>query len=159
MNLKKTTTRKQNYYRQFPDKKKTITMFTKFILTIMQTRNVDIVEFNIWHKSWNIFLKVIPQVNTRNESLLWEQACLLVLLFCSFQESFTHLETSLLTAKGCKFWSKLDKPRPLSGNGMRATPTSVLKVISNEEAIIINGVILKMELQNQGPVSHEVEHD
>ena len=42
---------------------------------------------------------------------------------------------------------------------MRATPTSVLKVISKEEAIIINGVILKMELQKQGPVSHEVEHD
>ena len=69
----KKTTHKQNYFRQFPDKKN-ITMFTKFILTIMQTRNVDIVEFNIWHKSFdkcrNIFLKVIPQVNTRNESLL-----------------------------------------------------------------------------------------
>ena len=134
-------------------------MFTKFILTIMQTRNVDIVEFNIWHKSFdkcrNIFLKVIPQVNTS----LWEQACLLVLLFCSFQECFNHLETSFLPAKGCKFWSKLDKPRSLSGNGMRATPISVLKVISKEEAIIINGVILKMELQNQGPVSYEVEHD
>ena len=81
-------------------------MFTKFILTIMQTRNIDIVEFNIWHKSFdkcrNILLKVIPQVNTRNESLLWEQACLLV-LFCSFQECFNHLETSLLPAKGCKF--------------------------------------------------------
>ena len=79
-------------------------MFTKFILTIMQTRNVDIVEFNIWHKSFdkcrNIFLKVIPQVNTRNESLLWEQACLLVLFFLFISRMFQSFGNFIIAGEG-----------------------------------------------------------
>ena len=61
---------------------------------------------------------------------VWFFVCLV--FFCPTREFFTHVKTSTLSVKGCKFWPPARHLRPLSSEGYLApTVTRGIRLYSN----------------------------